>query len=101
MTVFSADLLTRLGHRATTTAVLGGVGGVVEAVTVDTQIRLPCDDGGRAAIRGEFSAFVRPDVLDMSVLGRDISDLFAVIVDRQADVVTLIRSDHRYRIDAA
>jgi len=34
----------------------------------------------------------------MSVLGRDILDLFAVIVDRPGDVVCLVGQRHRYQI---
>jgi hypothetical protein len=35
----------------------------------------------------------------MSVLGRDITDLFAVIVDRVHDVVCLLGQRHRYSIE--
>jgi len=34
----------------------------------------------------------------MSVLGRDILNLFAVIVDRAANVVTMIGKSHTYTI---
>ena len=39
-----------------------------------------------------------PTDLDMSVLGRDILGLFALIVDQLGDTVCLIRQNHRYRI---
>jgi len=39
-----------------------------------------------------------PASLDMSVLGRDILNLFAVIVDRPQDVVCLLTQDHVYEI---
>jgi hypothetical protein len=34
----------------------------------------------------------------MSVLGRDIINLFALIVDRPQDIVCLLGQRHRYRI---
>jgi hypothetical protein len=35
----------------------------------------------------------------MSVLGRDITNLFGVIVDRPGDVVCLVGQGHRYLIE--
>ncbi len=35
----------------------------------------------------------------MSVLGRDITDLFAAIVDRPGNVVCLLGQNHRYKIE--
>jgi hypothetical protein len=34
----------------------------------------------------------------MSVLGRDILDMFALIIDRRADVIALIGDRHDYTI---
>ena len=34
----------------------------------------------------------------MSVLGRDILEMFALIVDRRADVIAIIRGQHYYTI---
>ena len=39
------------------------------------------------------------EALDMSVLGRDILDMFAVIVDRRGVVVAIVGGQHRYTID--
>jgi hypothetical protein len=99
VTALSADVLRVLGLPTRERPDrLGGVGGIAGSVALSTQIRLLCDDGGKAVFRGEFSAFTSPEALDMSVLGRDILDLFAVIADRQGTVVALIRDRHRYRI---
>ncbi len=73
--------------------------GVVESVRVSTRIRLPHDDGGTAIFRGDYAAFTRLEALDMSVIGRDIMEMFAVLVDRLGDVVTLIRQPHHYTIE--
>jgi hypothetical protein len=51
--------------------------------------------------RGQFTAMAAPGTLDMDVLGRDLTNLFAVIVDRPGDVVCLVGQQHRYRIEPA
>lgn len=99
VTAFSADVLELLGlpiheHRER----LGGVGGIADSVALFAHIRLTCDDGGKVVFRGEFSAFRGSEALDMSVLGRDILDHFALIADRQASALALIRDRHRYQI---
>jgi hypothetical protein len=77
---------------------LGGVGGVVDGVVVDTHIRFSQAGERWAVFAGQFAALPDPDALDMSVLGRDILNLFAVIVDRPGDVVCLLGQRHTYRI---
>ena len=98
-TVFSASILEELGlsHQESPNE-LAGVGGVAASVLVETVIQLPRDDGGRATFRGRFAAFTDPSSLDMSVLGRDITNLFAVIVDRPRDVVCILGQRHQYVI---
>jgi len=99
-TVFSAATLDVLGFEAATTGKrLGGIGGVAEIVEVATRIRLPQDDGGIAVFRGHYAAVTEMEALDISVLGRDIMQMFAVIVDRPGDVVSLVREHHRYVIE--
>lgn len=74
---------------------------MVDSVTISTQIRFPLDNGEMAIFRGDYAAFTSHEALDMSVLGRDILDMFAVIVDRAADVVAIIRERHGYAISVA
>ena len=99
-TVLSVNVLESL-NLATTTPQdgIGGVGGLVESVMVNTRIRLTRDDGRTATFRGEYAACVEQETLDMSVLGRDILELFAVIVDRPSAVVALLGGRHRYVIE--
>ena len=98
-TVFSAAILDVLGFElGATRARLGGIGGIAESVDVATRIRLARDDGGNAVFRGRYAAFTQLEALDMSVLGRDIMQMFAVIVDRPDDVVSLVGQQHRYVI---
>ena len=99
-TVLSSEAYRRLGLVGLDAARnLGGVGGLAETVRVTSAVRFACDDGGHATFRGDFSASVEPEVLDMSVLGRDIMDMFAVIVDRRSDIVAILGTGHRYGIE--
>ncbi len=77
---------------------IGGVGGFVESVDVMTRIRIERNDGQWITLRGTYAACVQREALDMSVLGRDILNLFAVIVDRPADQVTLLHGGNGYAI---
>lgn len=78
---------------------LGGLGGVTEAVVVDTQIRLTEAGGGKVTFRGRYAAVTEPETLDMSVLGRDILGLFALIVDRPGDLICLLAPRHFYCVE--
>jgi predicted aspartyl protease len=98
-TVFSADILDALDLQPTNSPdQLSGVGGMAASVVVETQIRLTHDDAGKAVFRGQFAGFTDLEALDMSVLGRDILNLFALIVDRQRDIVCLLGQEHSYTI---
>jgi len=78
---------------------LAGLGGVVHSVLVETQVRLIREDGGQVVFRGRYSAVTELEALDMSVLGRDITGLFAVIVDRPGNIVCLLGGEHQYTIE--
>lgn len=99
-TVFSAAILADLhlqqfapGHR------LGGVGGIADSVVVETRIRFSRETGSKVAFRGQYAAVTDVNALDISVLGRDIIGLFAVIVDLPGNVVCLLGQQHRYAIE--
>jgi hypothetical protein len=99
-TVLSADVARPLGLSANASSDrLGGVGGAADSVVFQTKIAMRREDGSAVHFDGQFAAFTDPSSLDMSVLGRDITNLFAVIVDRPQDVVCLIGREHRYRIE--
>ena len=98
-TVFSADILRELNVQPTgPTLQLEGVGGQAASVVVDTVIVMKRDDGAPVHFNGRFAAVTDPGTLDMSVLGREITNLFAVIVDRPGDVVCLLGAGHHYQI---
>ena len=98
-TVLSADVWLALDIEPTDKAVqLGGVGGLVPSVRFRSQFGFRRHDGKVAMFRGEYAACLEPDVLDMSVLGRDITDMFALIADKKNDRLTLIGGNHSYSI---
>jgi hypothetical protein len=98
-TVFMAPFLTELAlQHLPAPNQLGGVGGAVTTVAVGTQIRFEVVGGGTILFQGNFAGFTQPDALDMNVLGRDIMNLFAVVVDRHGDVVCMIGKGHQYTI---
>ncbi len=79
---------------------LEGVGGRVDSVVVETCIVFREDQGGDVFFRGQFPAFTDVSALDMSVLGRDILNLFALIVDRPGAVVCLLGQRHTYTVSS-
>lgn len=98
-TVFSASILAALHLKSVPTGDrLGGVGGLAESVDVATRIRLFREDGGEILFRGQYAAFTELDSLDISVLGRDITGLFAVVVDQPGNRVCLLGQRHGYAI---
>ena len=98
-TVISANVLESLDLAATEPRDrIGGVGGLVDSVNVRTQIRLTREDGQKVIFRSDYAACIDHEALDMTVLGRDLLEMFAVIVDRRADVVAIIGGQHRYTI---
>jgi predicted aspartyl protease len=96
-TVLSSGILAALSRPSLPTQErIGGVGGMVNSVVIDTEIQLSREPGGEVTFRGQFTAVTDAGALDMSVLGRDITNFFAVIVDRPGDVVCLVGQRHRY-----
>lgn len=78
---------------------LGGVGGIANSVSVETQIRFSRETGSKVTFRGQYAAVTDVEALDISVLGRDIMGLLSVIVDQPGNVVCLPGQRHRYTIE--
>jgi len=74
------------------------LGGLVDSVVLQTEIQLARETGGKVIFRGQFAAVMELEALDISVLRRDITESFAVIVDQPGDVVSLFAQRHRYSI---
>ena len=54
--------------------------------------------GQTVLFKGQFAAFTDAAALDISVLGRDITNMFALIVDRPQDAVCLLGRGQQYKI---
>ena len=96
-TVFTSDLLNQLGLSSDAPAgiKLVGVGGRQAFVNVQTVLEFVCDDRRTIRVRGDFAAFTDPTALDMSVLGRDVTNNFDLILSRPRNEVTLLAAPHR------
>ena len=98
-TVFSAATMAKLALQPLAMLEsLSGVGGMVATVIVETELHLTRENAGNVVFRGQYAAVTELAALDISVLGRDITGLFAVIVDWPRNVVCLVGQRHRYII---
>jgi len=98
-TVFSADVFEQLGLSAQeSSSRLGGVGGMVDSIEVEARLCLLDAQANPIGFSSRYAVILSSEALDMSVLGRDILNLFAVILDRTSDNVCLLREPHRYAI---
>jgi hypothetical protein len=98
-TVFDASLMANLKLAPVALpGQLGGLGGRADAVVVETQLALP-HEGGNALLRGRYAGVTAPEALEMSVLGLDLRDVFAFIVDWPGRVVCLLHPPHGYHIE--
>lgn len=101
-TVLSSDILDQLGlPLLLPSRPIESVGGVAASVDVQAEIRFYRHEGGQASFSIRCSAVTDPAALDMSVLGRDVIDYFALIVDRPSNTSCLLNQRHRYAITMA
>lgn len=100
-TVLSADFLRRIQlpiNPPPPGLSLVGIGGSGRFGLVRTVLELPADDGRFVRVRAECAAFTDAPATDMSILGRDILDIFDVIVSSQRNEVLLLSQSHQYRV---
>lgn len=98
-TVLTADILNELGLPLLEVADgISGLGGGIDSVEIETRLQLRRDTGNPVIFSSRFAAVTDPAALDLCVLGRDLTDLFAVIIDRPGNVVCLLSQRHRYTI---
>jgi predicted aspartyl protease len=101
-TVLSARVLEALGlQRLQSLRPVVGIGGAAGTVDVEVTIWLTRDGPDQVAFSGRFAAVTSADALDMSVIGRDILQWFALIVDRPGQTVCLVNQRHGYQITTA
>ena len=78
--------------------ILTVLGGKVSAVFIQTRLSFTRDDGKRVTIQGPFGVFTDLTSSDVSVLGRDVTNNFAVIYSYPKRRVTLLAPPHDYQI---
>lgn len=71
---------------------------ITDSVLVETKLHLQRETGKPVAFSGRFAAVIDPVALDLSILGRDIIDLFAAIIDRPSGAVCLLSQRHHYSV---
>lgn len=98
-TVLSAAVLRSLGLPllAPDTSI-SGLGGKADSAIVNTKLLLTRDTGQPVIFNCQLAAAIDTAALDLSVLGRDITDLFSVIIDRPNNIICLLSQRHRYII---
>ena len=96
-TVLNADILSKLGlPLLEAVESISGLGGGTDSVEIETKLHLTREPVSPVVFRIRWAAVTEPAALDLCVLGRDITDLFAVIIDRPGDVVCPLSQRHRY-----
>jgi hypothetical protein len=76
-----------------------GVGGLQDIVQVQTKIGFRADNGHYLIYKSQYCCVTTSGTTDMPLLGRDLLDIFAVIVDRPGDRVCLLTEDHPYQVE--
>jgi hypothetical protein len=101
-TVLCRDALDALGLPSlpATTGVLAGVGGQAGSVVVGVSLELTSDAGTVTQISGSFPAFLAPDASDIDILGREVLNLFDVILSYPRREVLLLAPAHSYQVIA-
>ena len=74
------------------------MGGLADAVVVETQMRFNHEEARKVVFRGQYAAVTNLEILAISVLGRDITRLFAVIIEQPGDIACLLGQRHQYTI---
>ena len=98
-TVFNASTLFKLNLPYLETEIeIGGVGGLANSVTVETKIQFTKENGKQVVFRGKYVALTELEALDFCVLGHDILENFAIIVDQPNKIVVLVTQNHYYEI---
>src|SRR5262249_3304056 len=57
-------------------------------------LRFTATDGQVGTVRGSFAVFTDPAAADMSILGRDVINIFDLIVSRPRNEVLLLAPNH-------
>jgi hypothetical protein len=98
-TVLTAPLFAVLGWETVQADLeLNGLGGAAPVDVARTQIRLTDVHARKIVFRGDFAAAGDSSTLDIALIGRDITNLFAAIIDWPGKTVCLLRDSDHYQI---
>lgn len=100
-TVLEAETAGQLGYDNAIPGRLQGLEGEIDSVEITTAVALLSESGQVLKFHGEYAATTIPDLFRLNILGRDILQSFAVIVDHPGRIVTLIRDRHQYIIQSS
>jgi hypothetical protein len=75
-----------------------GVGGQSAFTEVDTVLELEAIDGSPLQVRGKYTAFTDPAATTYCILGRDVLNLFDLIVSLKRNEIWLLWQEHYYQI---
>ena len=89
-------LLTPVDALTSLSPQLGGVGGLVGTVQMQTRIRFFRNDGDHISVKGPFAVFTESESSDISLLGRDVTNNFDVIYSHRKSEVLLLHDPHTY-----
>lgn len=100
ITVFSAATYSHLGYTDTNgSSIIEGIGGQVLTTPLTATLRFHSVHGTEAEITGPYVAVKDHRSLDMSLLGRDVLDVFQLVVDRPGNLIFLLAKPHTYRVE--
>lgn len=97
-TVLEAETAGQLGFDNAVQGRLQGLEGEIDAVEIPTAVAMLSELDQVLTFRGEYAATTVPDMFRLNILGRDILQSFAVIVDYPGRIVTLVCDRHQYII---
>ena len=96
-TVLSKAVFDDLGFNGLVgSAGMVGIGGRAQSLEFNSVLRMRRSDGAAVHFRGPFRSTDSP-LLDISLLGRDITNLFALVVDRPGEAVCLLSRGEVYQ----
>lgn len=94
------SLLAPLALPTDETPELGGVGGKVDCVFIQTSLAFISTDGKRATVQGPFGVFTESGSSDVSILGRDVTNNFDVMYSYSSRQVTMVAPPLSFQIES-
>ncbi|MEK6409693.1 MAG: hypothetical protein AABN34_22445 [Acidobacteriota bacterium] len=92
------SLLAELALPADDTPELGGVGGKVDCLFIQSRLAFVRADGKQVNVQGPFGVFTDKTTSDVSILGRDVTNNFDVIYTYPTRRVILLAPPHEFLV---